>query len=204
MPSPDLYIAIPAKPLELAKSRLGSALDPEERATLTEKLVRRCVQAACGVVPPDHVLVVTADAEVAAVARESGVHIVPEERPGGVNQAVALAVRRLPRGAALLVLHSDLPGISAADVQALARASRALGHGSVVMAPDRVNAGTNALLLWPATAIEPRFEGESFRAHLAAAHSARLPTAIVRRPALASDLDHPEDLGLLTDELHEG
>jgi 2-phospho-L-lactate guanylyltransferase (CobY/MobA/RfbA family) len=70
----DLRIAaiIPVAPLEAAKSRLGGALDAEERQDLAERLLARTVTAALAVPRLHDVLVVSPDRDVLerALARE--------------------------------------------------------------------------------------------------------------------------------------
>jgi 2-phospho-L-lactate guanylyltransferase len=92
----------------------------------------------------------------------------------------------------LVVLHGDLPNLTAADVIALISAVPA--PSGVAIAPDRAGRGTNGLALRPPRAIPFLFGAGSFAAHRSAAEAAGLPVAIVERPGLAFDLDTPEDL----------
>jgi 2-phospho-L-lactate guanylyltransferase len=67
----------------------------------------------------------------------------------------------------------------------------------VVIAPDRRQKGTNALLLAPSDLIEYDFGGESFRRHCERARRAGARLEIVDLPALGLDLDLPDDLELV-------
>ena len=67
----------------------------------------------------------------------------------------------------------------------------------VVIAPDRHEKGTNALLLSPANLIEYDFGGDSFRRHCERARRAGARLEVVKLPSLGLDLDLPEDLELI-------
>ena len=95
----------------------------------------------------------------------------------------------------LVVLHGDLPNLSAEDVLALLAGLGAVAAGrGVAIAPDRTGAGTNGLGLRPPGAIAFRFGTGSFAAHLSEAEAAGAALSVVERPGLAFDLDTPEDL----------
>ena len=94
------------------------------------------------------------------------------------------------------VVLGDLPLLTAADVAALV----ALAGGDapvVVLAPDRHERGTNALLLRPPDAIPFAFGPDSLARHRAAAAARGLPVRLYRAPGTALDLDTPEDLAAL-------
>lgn len=94
--------------------------------------------------------------------------------------------------AALLVLAADLPGLTADDVAAMIALGAA--DGTVVVAPDRWEIGTNGLLLRPAAAIPFRFGAESFQQHRAEAAERGLQLQLYRASGTAIDVDEPEDL----------
>lgn len=91
-------------------------------------------------------------------------------------------------GGALLVIHADLPLVTAEDVDALLAAAQA-GGGAI--APDRHGLGTNALALADGFRLRLAFGVGSF-----AAHRAQAPDALtaVTRPGLALDVDTMDDL----------
>ena len=71
----------------------------------------------------------------------------------------------------------------------------------VVVAPDRKKEGTNALLVCPAGLIEYDYGLNSFERHCLAAEAAGARLEICELPSLALDMDVPEDLELVSDEL---
>jgi len=184
---------LPAKPLPLAKTRLGTLLDDDERMRVAGAMfadVLRALGAARGL---DAVVVITADAALAARARLAGAVVVDEGTPRGLNGAVSLgtdAAVRLGATTALVVL-SDVPLVEPADIDELL--SKAPTHGALVV-PSKEGTGTNAMLRQPPSVFAPCFGGRSLERHVAAADRARIACEIVRNVRLELDLDTPEDL----------
>lgn len=195
-----LVAIVPLRALEGAKSRLGEALDAEERRDLVVGLLERTVQAVTATPGIDAVLVVSPDPAVLVLAADVGARTV-RQSGSGLNSALEEARRAaVAEGAtALLVLPADLPRVSPdalAPLVALAR--RTDGDGSpgralVALVPDRHGRGTNALLTVPPGAIDFAFGGDSRAAHAALAAAAAAEYVEVGGP-LSLDLDTPDDL----------
>jgi 2-phospho-L-lactate guanylyltransferase len=66
-----------------------------------------------------------------------------------------------------------------------------------VLAPDRAQRGTNALLLSPPTAFSPHFGRGSFAQHRQAAATSGVALELFHAPGIALDVDTPEDLTAL-------
>lgn len=119
--------------------------------------------------------------------------VVVEESPGGdINAAARLAaVWAITAGAAsLLLIHADIPTLSAFELEQLLAAGRRV---SVAIAPSR-DGGTNALLVSPPDAIPFAFGKDSATAHEAAGIARSLTVERLRLPHLSRDVDQPEDL----------
>jgi 2-phospho-L-lactate guanylyltransferase len=207
-----LVAIVPIRALEGAKSRLGGALDAEERQDLVRLLLERTL-AAAGLVPEiEAVLVVSPDPAILALAGANGARVV-QQRGDGLNEGLDEAlVAALAGGAtAVLVLAGDLPSVSdtsIGEIVATAAAAASRARAIVVVVPDRHGRGTNALLLSPPDAIRFAFGIDSRVAHQAAAHAAGALSLEVDGP-LSLDLDLPEDLTLaeergLLDPTHGG
>jgi len=183
---------VPVKDLRGTKSRLAPILDPGARAGLTLYLMGRVVRAIAQAGVED-VCVVSPDRMVLQEAKRRGATpLVQESR--GLNPALEEGRRRaLGLGASkLLVLPADLPLLDAADVLALLQEK---GEGpSVVISPDGMRSGTNALLIQPPDVLPFAFGVDSFEAHLGAARLRGLDVRICERPHLAFDLDTAGDL----------
>jgi 2-phospho-L-lactate/phosphoenolpyruvate guanylyltransferase len=185
-------VIVPVRSFEGAKSRLGAALDAEERRELVERLLRRAIEAALAARGVGAVAVVSRDLEVLNLAVELGAERVRQDSQG-LNRALLDARAAFPEAERLLVLPGDLPTVSPDAIEALLAAADEAGPPCVVIVTDRDARGTNALLLDPPDVIDFAFGGDSREAHAAQARSAG--AALVELTGLLSlDLDTPEDL----------
>jgi 2-phospho-L-lactate guanylyltransferase len=141
----------------------------------------------------DAVLVVTADAGLAARAAAVGALAIDEGEPRGLNAAVGLgtdAARTLHASTVLVVL-SDIPLIEPEDVDELI--SRSPQQGALLV-PCKDGTGTNAMIRTPPTLFQPCFGGRSLERHVAAAERQRATCVLWRSPRVGFDIDTPEDL----------
>ncbi|KZM35192.1 2-phospho-L-lactate guanylyltransferase [Oerskovia enterophila] len=88
----------------------------------------------------------------------------------------------------LLVAHADLPALTVEDVESLLTED-----SPVVVATDRVRAGTNLLVLDADAPFTFRFGVGSLEAHLAEADLRGVRAAVVHRTGTAVDLDTLDD-----------
>ena len=197
----QLHALVPVRGVAVGKTRLGLALDAEEREALIIGLLRHTLDVLAGWTGCRAVHVITGDADVAEVARAGGAHVVADPPDSDLNDALrAGRDAASERGAsAVLCLPADLPLLSVAGLAAvLDAADAALTAGSgrpiVVIAPADARAGTNALLLSPPSIIEPEFGEASMEAHMRAAARADASLQVVIEPSLGFDLDTPDDL----------
>ncbi len=183
----SLVALIPAKSLADAKSRLGPSTNADERAAVSLEMLRALLRQVRQVA--ELTTVVSDDQAILAEAKAQGVKSVPEVEPG-LNHALEAARHwALREGAsALLVVLSDLPLATAADLRELTARQE-----PVVLAPSK-DGGTNALQLRPPDAIPFRFGRESARYHRFEAAKRGLEVALVERERLAFDVDTPADL----------
>lgn len=182
------WALIPVKTRAARKGRLAAVLTPDERqqmATLMLDDVIAALRAA------EHVAGIAVVSDEALSQYPDVLHL-PD--PGqGLNAAVTAGVADLAqRGiGAVLVLHGDLPLLTGPEVDALVAAGRATG---LALAPDRREAGTNAIYLAPPTGFEFHFGLQSYGRHRAEAARAGRTPATLKLPGLGFDVDEAEDL----------
>jgi 2-phospho-L-lactate guanylyltransferase len=198
-----IWAVVPIRGLRTAKTRLSPDLDPAERLALVTEMLRRTLAATRDAESIAGTVVVTLDPAVAGIAtthRAVGlVDILP-----GLNEAIlaarSLAVSR--DASAVLILPADLPSVTAERLDSLIGEARAAlaeagpgtaDHGLVAVVPDRHREGTNALLVAPATLIEPDFGSGSLAAHRTAAAAAGAAYIEIEGP-LTLDVDTAADL----------
>ena len=177
-----VVVIIPVKSFRTGKRRLNDTLDDAARGRLNAALalhVASTVESA-GIVP----LVVTGDPEVAEWATTTGFPTLADPG-GGLDGAAAAGVEWAGHSdSEWLVLHSDLPLLSSADVEAL---TEPLVSGNAVLAPSS-DGGTSAIGSRGGFSFE--FGVSSFHRHLARLHR----VVIVARRGLALDIDSRADL----------
>jgi 2-phospho-L-lactate guanylyltransferase len=195
---------LPIKSFDAAKQRLASALGGGARHALAQAMFSdvlaalrraRCIEA---------VAVVTDSHEAEASVRGQGVLVLPEDRPAGQSEAALIGIRHATAAGfdRALLVPGDAPLADPAALDLL------LGRGDldeldVLIVPDRHGTGTNALLLAPPDALEPRFGGHSLERHVAAAEAAGRSHHVEAVDSLAHDVDTPEDLADLSAVLDE-
>src|SRR5690606_22407434 len=133
------------------------------------------------------------------MARACRAVAVGEAVEAGLNAALDRAREEaVRRGAdALLVLPVDLPLLAPDDIGAVIAAAGTTP--AIVIAPDRHEAGTNALLRPPPAALPFACGPGGFAVHLDAARRAGIEPAVIRRAGLAFDIDTADDHARLRD-----
>lgn len=193
MAGPEPLAILPIKGFEVAKQRLGDALDRNTRRVLAEAMftdvliaLRRCALV-------DGVLVVTRDHAAQRIADGYGAMVLEDEEQGhneaasqGVGRALELGAKRV------LLVPGDCPLIDPAELDTLIDSHPP--RRSAVIVPDRHGSGTNALLLSPPDAMAPSFGPGSRQRHERLARAARLDSETVEVGSLGLDVDTPEDL----------
>jgi 2-phospho-L-lactate guanylyltransferase len=195
------WAIVPVKPLRRGKSRLAGVLTEEERLDLNSQLLIHTVDTLKEISEIEHVLVVSRDQAALSLARAHGARTVQENGAPELNialtRATIVAKRYATRG--VLIIPSDLPLISQEDVYAMLELVK--DPPVVIVVPDRKKEGTNALLVSPVGLIEYDYGPNSFERHCQRARQAGARLEICELPSLALDMDVPEDLELVSNEL---
>lgn len=192
-----LWAIVPVKPLRRGKSRLAGTLTEDERTELNQSLLKHTIETLTSLKEIEQVLVVSRDPHALTIARNHGARTVLEDGQPQLNTALkrATVIAQVYATRGVLVLPADLPLISPQDVHELIE--RAVDPPVVVIAPDRHQKGTNALLISPSGLIEYDFGENSFERHCQQVKEAGARLEIVNLPSLGLDLDLPEDLELI-------
>ena len=176
---------VPVKGLDGAKTRLAPRLSTDERARLVASMLDRVLTACSRADAIERTLLVTPDRSL----KRDGVELLADSGTGHAD-AVALALADPRAAAGALVVMGDCPLVTARSLDTLAAAARPLA-----LAPAR-DGGVNALALTHLNGFLPRF-GVPLETTLAEARAAGLDPVIVEDPALALDIDRPEDYELM-------
>jgi 2-phospho-L-lactate/phosphoenolpyruvate guanylyltransferase len=191
-----LWAIVPVKPLRRAKSRLAEVLTCEQREQLNFDMLKRTLKALSEVPEIGKVLVVSSDMSALALARDYNARTLLEDGHTKLNTALtrATTLAQAYATSGTMVIPADLPLINSADIQAFIAMSQ---HSpEVVIAPDRLNLGTNGLLVSPTGLIQYAFGPSSFQRHSAQAYKVGARVEIYRSTAFALDIDTPYDLAI--------
>ena len=194
------WVIVPVKRLSAAKSRLAPILTLRQRRELVCALLAHTLIRLEGIPGIRGKIVVGRDRAVRRIAAQHGALFLAEKPRDGLNRALARAAREaVRRGAeAVMVLPADLPRLRKSEIVGLLR--RAGKPPFLGISPDRLEQGTNVLLLAPPGLIRFSFGERSYRRHIAAARRAGASVMEYRRASLADDLDCPEDVVRLCGE----
>lgn len=199
----SLWAIIPVKPLKNAKSRLSPVLLPNQRFELAQAMLRHVLSVTTSIQPITGALVISRDTKALAVAREFGAKTLQEGAISNLNPALlrATMVVKSWRANAVLVLPADLPFVKAEDIKAMIQLA---DERSLVIATDRQQDGTNALLVQPPGAIEYDYGTGSYQRHISLAGAAGLRVVVHHSDRMALDIDVPADLTLYQEILARG
>jgi 2-phospho-L-lactate guanylyltransferase len=190
---PVPFVVLPVRGIATGKSRLAPALCETARGDFNGWLLVHTLAALHAWRGSlDACIVVSACERVAQIALARGADVLREDEVAGLNAAATLGARRAAdRGAAsVLVLACDLPLLDAQALEALARDAQG---ADVVIGPDEGGTGTNALIVPSGAPFEFCFGLDSYTRHSSAAAALALRVVVHRSPALAFDVDTPED-----------
>ncbi|MBN1284078.1 MAG: 2-phospho-L-lactate guanylyltransferase [Anaerolineae bacterium] len=190
-----MWAIVPVKPWNLAKSRLQPVLSQEQREQLSAAMLRHVLTLLVEAPAISGVLVISRDSRILAEARALGANTVIESGAPELNASLTRAtqITRTWGASATLMLPSDLPLLTAENIAAIVAMGRSADR-MIVIAPDRHEDGTNALLMRPPAVIEYAFGPGSFARHKQLAEAAGAAVQIYRVPQVSLDIDTRDDL----------
>ena len=101
------------------------------------------------------------------------------------------ALRKIPSGSPILIIHADLPFLAPEDVDGLAM--KAQGY-PLAFVPSKDETGTNAIVMQSPNLIKLAFGKGSFGKHVMLAKKAKVRHGSLRIYGIAFDVDEEQDL----------
>ena len=192
----NIWAIVPIKPFNRSKSRLASVLSNQQREALSRKMLERTLTTLKEVKGIAGILVISRDNAALRLARKFDVQTVQESGTPELNDALTRATQAVAawNASGILIVASDIPLVTSKDIEAMLK--QANEPRVVVIASDRRDDGTNALLVSPAGLIPYRFGEHSFQKHVAETLEAGAALRVYESPDLALDVDIPADLEL--------
>ncbi len=118
-----LWAVVPVKSFDRTKRRLMPLLSPHEREALAQAMLEDVLLALACSPSLAGILVITGDAEAAAIARAANASVLADDETAGTAAAVATAAHRLAAAEreGMLVVPSDVPLITPLDIETCTR-----------------------------------------------------------------------------------
>jgi 2-phospho-L-lactate guanylyltransferase len=190
--SVTVFVIIPVKRLDNAKSRLSSLLTDDERKQFCLKMLEDVLRTVKSTKRAHETVVVSKDSTVSKIAKNFDATYL-KERTMGLNKTVSEAVDWCVEMGAIsvLVLPADVPLVAPMDLNRIFT----LGEtASMVISPSRNGKGTNALLLTPPNVSQTFYGPRSFQRHIKEASKLKISFRRYRSPRIALDIDTVEDI----------
>jgi 2-phospho-L-lactate/phosphoenolpyruvate guanylyltransferase len=188
-----IWAVVPVKETVLAKQRLAKVLSSSMRQALAVAMFEDVMQALSASHCLEGIAVITLDPNAAQIAKRWGAEVWTDGANQGHTGALTAAAHRLANsGLTMLTVPGDVPLVSPSDIAGVVAAHD--NSPGFTIAPAWDDLGSNAIVCSPSDAVPLRFGPDSFCPHLAAARAQGLEPRIVRREAIALDIDEPRDL----------
>jgi len=190
-----VWAIVPIKPLNRAKSRLAPVLTTEQRERLALGMLLHNLKVLTATPVIKGVLVISRDMKALASAREIlGVQTLQESGTPELNNALRRAARMLLSwgASATLILPADVPLVAQTDIEQMVHMGRF--RNTLVIAPDQVKDGSNAIFSRPPNLIDFAFGVGSYERHIKAAQLVGAEVHTYESDRLALDVDTAEDL----------
>ena len=183
------WAILPVKKYSVGKSRLRNLFSETELAKLNQQLFESTftkLQETSGI---DTILVVSREEHSLAWCQARGGVPLLEDDPSTLNSAISQAQRVISQqgDSRVIILPSDLPLMTSQDLENLISLSD--GKRKVVIVPDHLQAGTNALVMSEPQLIEPYFGSGSFRKHTRQALEKNAELVVYLNENIQWDLD---------------
>lgn len=189
------WAIVPIKPLNRSKSRLSPILNGEQREALSRKMLEMTLTTLKQVDGINGILTISRDNKALTLARAFNVHTVQESGAPELNAALARATQAVMtwNASRILIMASDIPLVTVEDIESVLALAK---HDSrvVVIATDRREEGTNAMLVEPPGLIPYRYGQDSLRKHQEEASRVGVEVRVFRSPTISLDVDIPDDL----------
>lgn len=197
-----MWVILPVKAFRNAKLRLAAVLTVEQRARFSY-LMLEDILTTLHTSPDVHgITLISSDQSVQALAQRYHVELMLTDVDSGYSQDATQAINALQQQDidTVAIIPADLPHLSHADLSRL----NLLHDNGLTLCPAVTDGGTNGLLFSPPLRIPLMFGDDSLNKYLSAAQENKLVTKIAQIAGLERDIDRPEDLLWLKNQVSGG
>lgn len=193
-----IWAVVPVKSFSAAKSRLSTFLGSTQRAQLAQAMAADVITALKDSNAADHLYMLSDSADTRKVAAALGITWLDEASVAGLpglNAGIAGAARLAARGGAtaLLVIHADMPLLTADDIRHVVATWQSLDGDQRVVMVRSSDGGTNLLLAEQPEAFTYHYGPDSHTRHSRECARRHCTTATVKLTSTALDVDTEDD-----------
>ena len=193
-----MWLLLPIKAFDSAKSRLSNLLTTSERSELAQAMAADVLSTVAHHPAFSRVVVCSGDQRAQTLADAYNADFLddlPSENTG-LDQSVHHAVGRLLADGVteLAVIHCDLPLLTRTEIDHFVNIHQRGEGRSMTITPVRRRLGTNLLAWRPLAGFSTQYGEDSFRRHCDLAHRLALHVNFCPSPGGALDIDTLDDL----------
>lgn len=190
-----IWAIVPVKPLIIGKSRLSGLLSSKDRFELNKSLLNNTLQVLKSVNAISRIIVISRDPFAFEIARNNGADYIIEIDHLNLNKALERVNCYLTKiiHLGVLIIPTDLPLISANDLEDLLNNHCSNYFEGAVISHDGKESGTNSLFLNPPGLLSFEFGPGSYSKFVSQCKNKCINYKIFNSDALAFDLDEPID-----------
>jgi 2-phospho-L-lactate guanylyltransferase len=187
-----IFVIIPVKRLDDAKSRLSALLTHDERKQFCLKMLEDILRTVKSTAIIHQTVVISKAPEVFNIAKNFEATYLNESE-NGLNEAVSEAINWCIRreSTSVLILPADIPLVTSTDLDRMLALREKV---AIVISPSRNGKGTNALLLTPPNVCDTFYGPYSFQRHLKEASKRKTSFCKFKSSRIALDIDTVKDL----------
>lgn len=201
-PAEDLWALVPAKKLAEAKQRLTSCLGAQREA-LTIAMFKDVIAALNASKEVSRIVVVTADPQLAAIAKQQDILVLEENGSIGLNQAIDLGINEIRKlgGRRIAILPADIPLLTGAEFDRVVRDYNHQTHNRdqdlIGISACTGRNGTNCLFINTRQSFTLRYGPGSYKLHSDSAEKQKYGPVQLHSATIAMDIDEQQDLKAL-------
>ena len=194
-----MWVIVPVKAFENAKLRLAKILNGAQRARLSILMLEDTLETLSTSDVVQGMTVISSDQSVGPLALRYQAEFLPGDMDRGYSQDATRGISSVDQYgiATIAIIPADLPCLSHADLSHLD-----LNHqGGMTLCPAVIDGGTNAVLFSPPLPMPLMFGIDSLNKYQNEAKQKNVAIKIERLEGLARDIDRPDDLLWLKQQL---
>ncbi|MBL4865798.1 MAG: 2-phospho-L-lactate guanylyltransferase [Pseudomonadales bacterium] len=203
---------VPIKSLQKSKQRLANLLSQQQRADLSLAMLKDILHTLLLCRDIHKIVIVTSDPQINRIVLDYDLEVLPEPAQTGLINAVTYAGETLAKQGVhrMLFIPADVPLVREQEIQRILNPiinAKELTHPGLIhsglmhIVPATQSGGSNCISCMPADCMTFSFGENSCARHVKIARQLNLHTIVTKLAGIGLDVDTPEDLAQLAQQL---